>query len=139
MHKLEGHIFQRLTPWVQQNVPRVTEPIPGNLRCRPKLSSQIAAVEERLRSLHSRLAKKICRDSTSNGNWGDAFRSWSHLGSQYALNRCLREATFPTLWSMWGRAVPALPDEQELLDLRPMLSNLVVTHVDKLPTGGMIL
>lgn len=139
MQKLEGHIFQRLTPWVQQQLPSTSSETLGNSRCRPRPSSQLRAVEERFRSVHTRLARKIWRDSTTEGRWEDSFRSWQQLGTSYALNRCLREATFPGLWRLWGRAAPTIPDEQDLLNLRPMLDRLVVTHVDKLPTEGMIL
>ena len=103
------------------------------------LDTQIKAVEERLRSLHARIARKIWRDSVSTDRWHDSFQSWSHLGTSYALNRCLREATFPTLWKLWGRADAKILDDQDLLSLRPHLEHLVVTHVDKLPTEGMIL
>ena len=76
------------------------------------LDTQIKAVEERLRSLHARIARKIWRDSVSTDRWHDSFQSWSHLGTSYALNRCLREATFPTLWKLWGRADAKILDEQ---------------------------
>ena len=139
MHKLEGHIFQRLTPWVHAQIPGHTTSSPGNLRCRPKRSNQLHAVEERFRSVHTRLARKIWRDSTAAGDWNASFQSWTHLGSNYAINKCLRDATFPALWRLWGRDDKAIPVEQDLLDLRPRLANLVVTHVDKLLTEGMIL
>ena len=139
MHKLESHIFQRLTPWVRARLVHVSSDTLGNTRCRPRLSSQIQAVEDRFRVLHSRIARKIWRDSASAGKWHDSFESWTKLGSAYALNRCLRDTTFSAVWSLWGRMDVNIPDEQDLLDLRPVLADLVVTHVDKLPTDGMIL
>ena len=139
MHKLEGHVFERLTPWVHAQLSGVEHSSTGNLRCRPRLQTQLAVVKQRFRSVHSRLARKIWRDSTRHEDWKASFQSWAQMGTNYAINKCLRDATFPALWRLWARSDPAIPDEQDLLNLRPRLANLVVAHVDKLPTEGMIL
>ena len=70
---------------------------------------------------------------------GKTATSLGHNSAVPTLNRCLREATFPTLWQSWAKADPGIIDEQDILDLRPSLDDLVVTHVDKLPTEGVIL
>ena len=139
MQKLDGHVFQRLTPWVHTQLSGIDSSCLANLRCRPRLPNQLAVVEQRFRSVHTRLARKIWRDSTRDGDWNASFQSWTQMGTNYAINKCLRDATFPALWRLWARSDPAIPDEQDLLDLRPRRANLVVTRVDKLPNEGMIL
>ena len=139
MQRLDGHIFQRLIPWVRTKLPNMSERCVGNSRCRPVLQAQLREVEEKFATCHNRIVRKIWRDAIAQQDDVGGFDAWSKTGINNALNGCLRKLTFPLRWKAWARTDPHILDESDVVSLRPMLNSLVVTHIDKLPVEGMIL
>ena len=127
MDKLDGHIFQRLSPWVRRQIPDMTMNTLGNSRCRPILRMQLQHLETEFCTTHTRIARKIWRDAHAANEAEEGYRGWFNLGCTYALQRCLREATFPGLWNLWQRSDGDIIDEENVLALRPRSSPLVVT------------
>ena len=139
MQRLDGHIFQRLTPWVRTKLPNMSDRCVGNSRCHPVLLAQLREVEEKFATCHNRIVRKIWCNAIAQQDYVDGFDAWSRTGIVNALNGCLRKLAFLLPWKVWACTDPHILDESEVISLRPLLTSLVVTHIEKLFVEGMIL
>jgi hypothetical protein len=136
MRKLNGHIFQPLTPWLAKQ--GVTIPQGWNLKSAniPECNDQIKMVEENVEKCQLRILKKITKNQKKYGASEGVVVAELQKTARMKITRTMK---IQIAWNRWTHNNQGCMYQSELEKHRELLRRAVICPVDKHNGEGIIL
>ena len=158
MKKLEGHIFQPITPWLEEK--GISTGGGWNMKCGcvPEEGKQIGQISKALDDCNARILKRVLRkckneekkrerDAEATGEATAGEQEQKDEEKRVVLDevmkmttgKIVRETKIRMAWRGWVQQFDDCPTEEELMRIKGTTRRLVNCPVDKYATEGIMM
>lgn len=136
--KMEGHVFQTISGWMKKSGQKWPEKWTAKARLQPDWRRQQGMAEESMLNLWENIILKQGKDERRNGQcvmmkkWLGQERVKARVPSKSMMQ--LDEAV-----GRWSQRLQEVPGEDEMMEMKKSVEELVKTPIDKFPEDGMLM
>ena len=137
MRRIEGHICQPLVEWIRSTTEEMPKGWGGKERCLPAKQDQVNLMQEQMIRIHRHIRRRVLSNMAKQNKRAKA--DWAVEGWEDGIEAAIREDRWNQLWEKWAESRPAAMEERSLLRFKNEFRRLVVCHVDKHSSEGMLI
>ena len=137
MKRIEGHICQPVVEWIRSTSESMPKGWGGKERCLPAREDQVNRMQEQMIGIHRHIRRRVLENMARNNKRIKA--EWATEGWEDGIEAMIRGDRWNQLWERWADSRPAAMEEKSLLRFKTEFRHVVVCHIDKHSSEGMLI
>ena len=137
MRRIDGHVCQPLVEWIRKEAEAMPKGWGGRERCLPAKEEQIETMRNQMLGIHRHIRRRILQGAIKSKKPIKA--EWANEGWLDGVEAMIKEDRWGDLWERWARSRPSAMEESSLKRFKQEFKKVVVCHVDKHSSEGMLI
>ena len=109
----------------------------GKERCLPAKDEQVELMQGQMLGIHRHIRRKVLEGMLREGR--TIKEEWASEGWEDGIEAMIREERWAQLWEKWARSRPNAMEESSLKRFKEEFKRVVVCHIDKHSSEGMLI
>ena len=137
MRRIDGHICQPVLEWIRSQVDMVPEGSGGKERCLLAKEEQAELMQTQMLKIHRHIRRRVVEGAIKNGKM--IKEEWAQESWEDGIENMIREERWRMLWERWARSRPQAMEENNLRGFQEVFKRVVVCHIDKHNSEGLLI
>ena len=136
MRRIDGHICEPVVEWIRRESDEMPKGWGGKERCLPSKEEQVDLMQSQMLRIHRHIRRRVMEKMTKTNKIDTADRATENW--EDGIETMIRGERWSQLWEKWARSRPAAMEEKSLIRFKNAFREVVVCHVDKHSSEGML-
>ena len=136
MRRIDGHVCRPVVEWIRKEVESMPKGWGEKERCLPAKSEQVELMQQQMLSIYRHIRRRVLQGAFKNNKRIKA--EWAEEGWEDGIEMMIRGDRWEQLWERWASSRPQAMEENSLKRFKDEFRRVVVCHIDKHSSEGML-